>query len=84
MNADSDGDGLQDGTEYGRDAIVWSGDPANGIAGTDPAVFIPDADPSTLTFVRDADSDDDEIDVEELEKNADDCGMEDGDGSKGG
>ncbi|MDP6129236.1 MAG: hypothetical protein QGH77_06500, partial [Planctomycetota bacterium] len=56
---DSDADGLGDGMEQGRDSIQWPGDPANGIAGTDPNVFIPDADSFTTTLPLDPDSDDD-------------------------
>jgi hypothetical protein len=56
---DSDDDGIGDGTEQGRDSIQWPGDPANGIAGTDSNVFIPDADSATTTDPLDGDSDDD-------------------------
>ena len=55
---DSDLDGIQDGTELGV-TIGWPGIPAQGILGTDPAVFIPDADPLTTTDPLDDDSDDD-------------------------
>lgn len=58
LNSDSDGDGLQDGQELGRDQGL-PGDPANGIAGTDLSLFHPDADPSTTTHPLDNDSDDD-------------------------
>ena len=53
---DSDGDGIQDGTELS----VVSGDPGNpgmGIDGTDPLVFIPDADPLSSTDPLNVDTD---------------------------
>ena len=46
---DTDGDGLQDGTELGYDT---------GTPDTDIGVFIPDADPSTTTDPLDPDTDD--------------------------
>jgi hypothetical protein len=52
-DADTDGDGLQDGTESGLTAP--EGDD------TDPAIFVPDADPGTTTDPRDVDSDDGSI-----------------------
>lgn len=52
LNPDSDGDGIQDGTETG---IVEVG------SDTDLAIFVPDADPSSLTIPVDADSDNDGI-----------------------
>ena len=55
---DTDGDGVQDGTELGLTS-GWTGDPWNGIAGTEIAIFIVDADPSTTTDPLDDDSDDD-------------------------
>jgi len=48
---DTDGDGVQDGTESGLAAAEGSD--------TDPAVFVPDGDPSTTTDPTDDDSDDD-------------------------
>ena len=51
-NADSDGDGLQDGTESGLTA-------ADVGPGTDPGLFVPDADPTTTTDPVDPDSDGD-------------------------
>ncbi len=57
LNADSDYDGINDGTESGV-ANPILGDPANNIAGTDLAMFVPDADPSTTTGPDDTDSDD--------------------------
>ena len=53
---DTDGDLLQDGTEQ---AVVSGqpGNPAAGIAGTDLAVFIPDADPGQTTNPLDPDTD---------------------------
>jgi len=49
--ADTDGDLLQDGTEMGR----TEGHPTD----TNPSIFIPDADPSTVTDPLDQDTDDD-------------------------
>jgi hypothetical protein len=57
--ADSDGDGLQDGTERGYTVGVPDMDGAGPLQGTDPAVFVPDANPATQTNPLDADSDDD-------------------------
>ena len=45
---DTDRDGISDGIELGLTS-GWPGDPAGGIKGTDPLVFIPDADPTTFT-----------------------------------
>ncbi len=59
LAVDSDGDGVQDGTESGLDQIRWFGDPGNGIAGTDPAIFVADQDPQTTTSPLDMDSDED-------------------------
>ncbi len=56
--ADSDDDGILDGTELGVTA-GWPEDLANGIRGTDLQVFVPDADPLTTTNPIDDDSDDD-------------------------
>ena len=58
LNPDSDGDGIQDGTEIGL-TNGWAGDPGNNILGTDYAIFIPDADPSTTTDPLDDDTDND-------------------------
>jgi len=55
---DTDGDGIQDGTELGRTS-GWPGDPTQGIGGTDPTVFVPDADPASTTDPIDLDSDED-------------------------
>jgi MYXO-CTERM domain-containing protein len=49
LDADSDEDGVQDGTELG---VTEAG------PGTDPAEFVPDADPTTVTDPLDADTDD--------------------------
>jgi hypothetical protein len=54
---DTDGDGLGDGQETGLDTIVWDGSGLPGISGTDPLVFIPDADPLTTTDPLLADTD---------------------------
>jgi len=55
---DTDEDGVQDGTELGM-TVPIPGKPLWGVSGTDPLVFIPDADPSSLTDPLDQDSDDD-------------------------
>ena len=47
-NPDTDGDGLQDGTETGVTV---------GTEDTDPAVFVPDTDPTTTTNPKDPDTD---------------------------
>jgi len=67
---DTDGDLVQDGTEFGR-AWGWPGDALNGILGTDLNVFVEDADPLTSTDPKDLDSDDDGLDdgVEDLDAN---------------
>ncbi len=57
---DSDGDSLQDGTEFGVSAGLL-GDPQNGIFGTDSGVFQPDMDVQSTTDPMDVDSDDDGI-----------------------
>ncbi|MDK2373278.1 MAG: hypothetical protein QI197_07885, partial [Candidatus Korarchaeota archaeon] len=54
-NSDTDGDGIQDGTELG----VTSGIPGGAGVGTDPAVFVPDADNTTKTDPTLVDSDSD-------------------------
>lgn len=56
---DTDGDGLGDGQEDGLDSIYWDGFGIPGVSGTDPLVFIPDADPLTTTDPLDLDSDED-------------------------
>ena len=50
LNPDTDGDGVQDGTEVGETA---------GTDDTDTAIFVPDADPTTTTDPNDDDTDDD-------------------------
>ncbi len=56
---DSDGDGIQDGTETGE-AVGELAEPAFGIAGSDPLLFVPDGDAGlTVTDPTDLDSDDD-------------------------
>ena len=67
-NADSDGDGIQDGTEIGLTLQDIGPD-------TDRNLFIPDADPSTTTDPTDADSDHDGI--MDGEEDADHDGMVD-------
>jgi hypothetical protein len=61
LSFDTDGDGLGDGQEDGLDAIIWDGGGISGVTGTDPLVFIPDADPLTTTDPLDLDSDEDGI-----------------------
>jgi alpha-tubulin suppressor-like RCC1 family protein len=58
---DTDGDGLGDGQEDGIDAIYWDGFGIAGVTGTDPLVFVPDADSLTTTDPLDLDSDEDGI-----------------------
>ena len=58
---DTDGDGLGDGQEDGLDSIIWDGGGLPGVTGTDPLIFVPDADPATTTDPLDLDSDDDGI-----------------------
>ena len=58
LNPDSDGDGIQDGTEHGLTS-GHAGDPGNNILGTDYAIFIPDTDTSTTTNPLDDDTDND-------------------------
>ncbi len=59
LNWDTDGDGLGDGQEDGVDSIFWDGHGIPGVSGTDPGVFVPDADPLTTTDPLDMDSDED-------------------------
>jgi hypothetical protein len=62
LDPDTDGDGLQDGTERGVVAGIPAGlSDGDGVpyAGTDLAVFVPDADPGSTTDPLDDDSDDD-------------------------
>lgn len=70
-NADSDGDGLQDGTEAGRTVGIADPDGAGPQTGTNPTVFVPDADPTTTTSATAADSDGDGISdgVEDANRN---------------
>ncbi len=58
-NADTDGDGLTDGQEAGVTEPLTS--PRPGIQGTDPAVFVPDANPATRTDPTNPDTDGDGI-----------------------
>ncbi len=58
LDPDTDRDGILDGTELGV-TVGWPGDPVNNIGGTDPGVFVPDADPLTTTSPIDNDHDDD-------------------------
>ncbi len=59
LDADTDNDGIQDGTEAGVTTPVADPDGAGPLLGTNPAVFVPDADPTTTTNPNDLDSDDD-------------------------
>ncbi|MEM7246790.1 MAG: hypothetical protein AAF533_15670 [Acidobacteriota bacterium] len=56
-DADSDADGLQDVTELGRDMAIPDPDGMGPFLGTDPAVFVPDADPASTTDPLNPDSD---------------------------
>lgn len=70
---DTDGDGLQDGTEQGVAQGIPGGTSASGrpFAGTDPAAFVPDLDPTTETDPLDADSDDDGLEDGDEDTNLD-------------
>jgi hypothetical protein len=70
-NRDTDGDGLQDGTELGVVDPVPDPDDGGPLLGTDTAVFIPDADPSTETNAlrRDSDGDGAWDGVEDIDRN---------------
>jgi len=61
LDSDTDGDGVNDGVEVGVTEPLPGGTSAGGIpfTGTDPTVFVPDADPTTTTNPLDDDSDDD-------------------------
>ena len=54
---DTDGDGIQDGTESGVTDPLPDPDGPGPLSGTDPAAFTPDADPTTTTNPRAADTD---------------------------
>ncbi|MEL7537773.1 MAG: FG-GAP-like repeat-containing protein [Pseudomonadota bacterium] len=56
-DADSDGDGLQDGTEKGLTSGVPDPDGSGPATGTDSALFVPDADPTTTTDPANSDTD---------------------------
>jgi hypothetical protein len=58
-SADTDGDGIPDGVESGVTEALVS--PRQGILGTDPDAFVPDANPATRTDPTDADTDGDNI-----------------------
>ena len=62
LDPDTDGDGILDGTETGV-----TGDDVG--PDTDPAVFVPDADPTTTTDPNDPDTDGDELDDGEEDAN---------------
>jgi hypothetical protein len=56
-NADSDGDGVQDGTELGLTSGVADADGNGPLLGTNPQLFVADADPTRTTSALDADTD---------------------------
>src|SRR5262249_9597038 len=56
---DTDGDQVQDGTERGITQGAPDPDGAGPQLGTNPAVFVPDLDPTTLTNPLDVDTDHD-------------------------
>ncbi len=58
-STDSDRDGLQDGTENGLTSGVADPDGAGPLKGSDLAIFVPDAQPSTTTLPADPDTDND-------------------------
>lgn len=60
---DTDGDGIADGVEVGVTVAIEGGASVGGVAyaGTDRAVWVADADPTTTSDPNDADSDDDGI-----------------------
>ncbi|MBT8446907.1 MAG: VCBS repeat-containing protein [Gammaproteobacteria bacterium] len=58
-NADSDGDGVQDGTELGVTTPVPDPDDGGPLLGTNPGLFVPDADPGSTTDPDNPDSDGD-------------------------
>lgn len=70
-DADTDQDGIPDGVERGLTAGVPDPDGAGPSVGTDTAVFMPDADPGSVTDPRQADTDGDgHLDgVEDLDRN---------------
>lgn len=57
--SDTDGDGVQDGTELRLVTSVSDPDGDGPLLGTDPALFVPDADPTTGTSALAPDSDGD-------------------------
>ena len=59
IDPDSDADGIWDGIEIGLISGVPDPDGAGPLEGTDPAVFVPDADPLTTTDPSNTDSDND-------------------------
>ena len=60
-NADSDGDGIQDGTEQGETDGLPDPDGEGLLLGTDPELFVADADFLSVTDPLDADSDGDGV-----------------------
>jgi hypothetical protein len=60
LDADSDGDGVQDGTELGLTVGIDDPDGAGGpLLGTDGGIFVPDADPFSVTDPLNHDTDGD-------------------------
>jgi 2',3'-cyclic-nucleotide 2'-phosphodiesterase (5'-nucleotidase family) len=70
-NPDTDGDGLTDGLELGVDTLIADPDGAGPLVGTDPGLFVADADPASTTSPTDKDSDDDGVSdgAEDLNRN---------------
>lgn len=68
---DTDGDGIGDGAEDRVAFIIWDGSGLPGITGTDPLIFIPDADPARTTDPLNLDSDNDGLadGAEDLDSN---------------
>jgi hypothetical protein len=58
-NRDSDGDGIPDGVELGLTAGAADPDGDGPLRGTDPALFVADADPATVSSPLLADTDGD-------------------------
>jgi hypothetical protein len=59
LNPDTDGDGIQDGTEKGISTPIADPDGSGPILGTSVSIFVPDADGSTTTDPLDTDTDND-------------------------
>jgi len=59
--SDAAGDGILDGTETGLSSGVPDPDGDGPLAGSDPAIFVPDQDPATTTDPTNPDSDSDNL-----------------------